>query len=399
MKKKQIIPLVFATDDGYAPYLGIAIHSLIKHSSCENEYHIYIFYTRMSLEYRNRITSLSSKHIKITFLDISKNIHDLHNYRATCHFTVEATYRFFIAELLSQYPKVLYFDCDITFLSDVAELFLFDLGNHILGVAQFAIDEVWVERLKNILKVSPQDGFNSGVLLINTTEFIAQGIKEKCLTLLQEDWNRVHPIYDCPDQDALTIICQGQVAIFPMEWNFRWNMELPEKNMNYTLLPSIQPVYDKAKNQIKLLHYASFWKPWNSPELIYSDIFWSYARETNFYHDILRIETKPKDVKIIHPFPWNQVKPGSVIVLYGAGFVGQSYLKQVSQSSYCFVAGICDKNASYMKNAPFPLIIKENLVSTDFDFLLIAIEREDIALEIRMDLLELGIPEEKIKWK
>ena len=40
--KKNTIPIFFAVDDAYIPFLAVAIYSLVKHANKENEYIINI---------------------------------------------------------------------------------------------------------------------------------------------------------------------------------------------------------------------------------------------------------------------------------------------------------------------------------------------------------------------
>ena len=48
--KENIIPIFFAVDDEYIPFLAVALQSLIENSSKENEYVIKILYTNISEE-------------------------------------------------------------------------------------------------------------------------------------------------------------------------------------------------------------------------------------------------------------------------------------------------------------------------------------------------------------
>ena len=52
---KKLIPIFFASDDNYLPYLDVAISSLIEHTSQNNFYSIYILNTGLKDEYKARI--------------------------------------------------------------------------------------------------------------------------------------------------------------------------------------------------------------------------------------------------------------------------------------------------------------------------------------------------------
>ena len=52
---KNIVPVFMAVDDGYIPFLGVALKSVIENSSKENKYEIKILYTKVSEENKNKI--------------------------------------------------------------------------------------------------------------------------------------------------------------------------------------------------------------------------------------------------------------------------------------------------------------------------------------------------------
>ena len=50
MENKNVIPIFFAIDDGYIPFLAVSLQSLIENSKKENFYLIKILYTNISEE-------------------------------------------------------------------------------------------------------------------------------------------------------------------------------------------------------------------------------------------------------------------------------------------------------------------------------------------------------------
>lgn len=401
MIENKIVPVVFASSDNYAPYLGVALYSLIAHSNPKQKYHIYLLFTDISLEHQKRFKQMEQDNITIFCMDIKDYTENIHNFKGPNRLSVETTYRLVIADLLPQYDKVLYLDADIIILDDIAKLYSFDLGESILGVGEIDPFEDWKKYVQENLKIPTHHTFNAGILLINTKLFSAYKVKEKALALLADDWNAETPLLRNQDQDALTLICKNQVARFPQEWNLEWQREFKKSKSETPSSKEEEIRYQKARENVKIIHYASGFKPWNSPELPLADIFWKYARNTLFYQEILLKEAKKEieEVKEFYrPFPWDEIASGSSIVIYGAGLLGQSYLRQISAASYCFVAAVCDQNIKKIHNLVGPLVSKEELLSLEFDSLLIAVENKDVASTIRQDLIALGVPEEKIKW-
>lgn len=399
MSRKQIVPIVFATDDGYAPYLGVALHSLIVHASVEKEYKVYILYTNLTKEHRRRLCAMCTENVTVECVDVQKETSIFQSFSGTTHLRVEATYRLLIAELFPEFDKILYLDCDIIILEDVALLYQMELGEKILGVGEIALAKEIKIHFQTVLGVNEETGFNSGVLLINTKKFKEEGIKEKCLNLFLEEWKEKEKKFIYQDQDVLNITCSGKTKQFSMCWNLEWCFYTVEEEKNTKpdlLTESSRQLYEKYKDNVKIVHFTSSEKAWERPDLHFADYFWKYARETVFYEEILMNVTVKKKPKF-NTFPWTEISAGSVIVIYGAGQMGQSYLEQMAMTNYCHVAAICDQNAVNIKGSILPVIAKEELSFVHFDYIILAILNNDTKEAVRNDLIQIGIPQEKIK--
>ena len=46
-KSSKIIPIFFAVDDGYSPFLAVALQSIIENASSKNTYVIKVLYTNI----------------------------------------------------------------------------------------------------------------------------------------------------------------------------------------------------------------------------------------------------------------------------------------------------------------------------------------------------------------
>lgn len=390
---KEIIPIVFATDDGYAPYLGVAIASLIAHHSHEKDYKVYVLYTTLTPEHRRRLCNLSTGTVTVECVDITENTTELFGYEDDTYLSVEMTYRLLIPEVFPQYDKMLYLDCDIIILDDVSKLFRTDLKENVLGVAQVIMNRS-LQNHNERAQIPQEAAFNSGVLLLNCKAFQKENIKERALSLLKEDWKRSEKLYTYPDQDILNLLCEHKTTQFPMNWNLEWwcDFDLREST---TLTPEARASYDIAKTDPKIVHFTSSEKAWERPDYPFADLFWSYARTTVFYEEILMNVTLRKKQKF-NNFPWKKVKAGSVIVIYGAGAVGKSYLEQMSMTNYCHVAAICDQNAKNIKDVLLPVVTPEELRSLVFDHIVVAVLSLEVKERIAEHLTKLGIAPDKI---
>ncbi len=401
---KPVIPIVFATNNAYAPYLGVTLQSLIVHSSPENHYQIYVFHTNLTETHRERLLDMATDYISIEMVQLDQEMSRKKQYVTERHFSVETLFRFFIPQLLPQFDKVLYLDCDIVILEDIANLYEIPLGECILGVGALGpwkMRENWASTFSKQLGVNEEDMFNAGILIINCKQFVQQNIKDQCLKLLEEDWQREDLNFIHPDQDTLTITCQGKLVQFSEEWNYDWQLELNKHDPQWGCTKEQQEPYEALKKSAKIIHYAGGFKPWSYPELPLAEYFWKYARQTSFYEQILFQQIRmpeflKKNGMKERRFPWRKVPLGCELVLYGGGDFGQSYVPQLLRTPLCRLVAICDQHPEHVPELGVPVITKEKLPTTSFDYIFITLQNEKIVQGVKEDLLALGVAEEKI---
>lgn len=99
-------------------------------------------------------------------------------------------------------------------------------------------------------------------------------------------------------------------------------------------------------------------------------------------------------VKRVYIFPYTAIEKGSDIILYGAGEVGRSYYGQIMDNHYCNIIAWADKNA----HEGLPVIHLDQLPCLNSTKILIAVKKNEMADEIRNELISLGADEEKILW-
>lgn len=96
-----------------------------------------------------------------------------------------------------------------------------------------------------------------------------------------------------------------------------------------------------------------------------------------------------------HVFPYHLFKRGDRILLYGAGDVGLQFYYQAQHDQYVDVVGLVDINADKIGSpAQKPAEISKFV----YDYVLICIERENVAKEVKKNLMENGIDFNCIKW-
>lgn len=383
---KQTIPVVFATDDNYVPYCGVAIASLIKNTNENIDYEVYVLYNKLTNLSIYRLESLSTKNVKVKGLCIKENIASLKVLEYN-HLTIASAFRLVIPELFSDYEKVLYLDSDIVINVDVAELYNIEIENNILGAAKgYNSEKFGIKYIAENLRIKNENFFNAGILIINIQEFNKQNIKEKCFKLLGERTDLLFM-----DQCALNINCEGKVHYFSTKWNNEWlplfDTSIPTESHNNKELDEF------AANSI--IHYDGTEKPWNYPDRLLSKYFWMYARETEFYEEIIRkaqLLCIKKNYDLV-----NLVGASRNIAIYGAGNAGQRYVDDILFLQTYSIATWVDRDYESINDRRLPIESVETLYTTDFDCVIIAIENKFISNDVKEMLIKNNVPADKIK--
>lgn len=98
-------------------------------------------------------------------------------------------------------------------------------------------------------------------------------------------------------------------------------------------------------------------------------------------------------------FPEDSFMPNSDFVLYGFGKVGQDFACQLVNSKHSNLVAVIDKDYNTI-DKPYLKDVKVGdlsiLSGTEFDYVIISPRKEELAKEIRSELISAGVPEGKI---
>ncbi len=282
METRKEIPIFFTIDDGYAPYLSVAIKSMIQNASKEYNYRIIVLYKELNEENRAKIAKLKEENFKIDFIymkDELKAITDREENRLRCdYFTLTIYFRLFIPEMFPEYDKGIYIDSDVVVPGDISKMYNIDLGDNIVGACQDK-SVVDVPELANYMEqavgVDKYQYVNSGVLLMNLSKMREKQFSKRFLDLL----NKYHFDSVAPDQDYLNAICNGKILYLDSSWD-----AMPTEGSKEIENPNI-------------IHYNLFQKPWCYDNIQYADCFWNYAKQTEYYDEIVQFKNNYSEEK------------------------------------------------------------------------------------------------------
>lgn len=278
---KKVIPLVFAVDDNYAPFMGVTLKSILDNCSKDFFYKFYVLNTGISQENKKRLSVFETEISSIEYINVEKSLSKISGLlHLRDYYTNTTYYRFFIPSLLPEYDKVLYLDSDLIVLGDISELYNVELGDKYIGAIPeevMALVKVFGEYVEQGLGIKKENYFNAGVALLNTKAFREIDVLDKFVKLISKFAFKV-----TQDQDYLNVICKDKVKYIDLGWN-----KCPLKNPNFD---------DK---DLKLIHFKLYYKPWLYKEVQYDEYFWKYAKLTNYIDDILYLRDNYNEDNIV----------------------------------------------------------------------------------------------------
>lgn len=273
MESQNRIPIFFAVDDEYTPFLAVALESLIDNASRENYYLIKVLYTNITEENQKKIKKYERENVNIEFVDLNYYINKVKDKLYTRDYYSKTTYfRLFIPELYPQYDKALYLDSDIVILSDIANLYNIDMKDNLVAAAPDDVIQtigVFQEYAEKVVGVADyRNYFNAGILVMNLDELRKFNFQEKFLYLLETVKFSV-----AQDQDYLNRLCKGRIKLIPNTWD-----KMP---IGGDTIP---------REELNLIHYNLTFKPWHFEDILYKEYFWLYAEKTEYLDKILEIK-------------------------------------------------------------------------------------------------------------
>lgn len=274
---KKDITLVLAFTPNYLVPAATCLLSILEHSSKTETFHVICLLTEaLSEKKAQQLAALDSKRLSFTFLDLSGKLDNIY---VDERYTVAASYRLLLPELLADYQKVIYIDCDVIVRNDLAKLYReIDLADYyIAGVFEATLEfqELYIMSIGCV----PGQYINSGFLVMNLKQLRDDNMVPKFLKAAQKEGLQF------PDQDVINQLCQGRILGLPPYYNAIRTYFLPQYKRDF--LKYYTEGDWEAVQQHGTVHYTGG-KPWNSFTVMFK-LWWSY------------FEKLPRDMK--HDYP------------------------------------------------------------------------------------------------
>ena len=286
------VAIAVAANDYFIPYCATFLKSVAEHGNSKKNYDILLLSQDVSDTNVKKMEKLLSawENVSLRVIDPSVLI-DQYTFHIRGHFSKETYYRLVLPELLPNYDKVLYLDSDMIAMDDVAKIYDENVDGYLLAACHDAdtaglyngYEKDKKRYTDKVLKLKePYQYFQAGVLLPNLKEFRKRYTTKQILDFaVSENWQLL-------DQDILNKLCEGAVKYIDMSWNVMVDFAGVRISQIIALAPRwLNEMYQEARKNPKIIHYAGPQKPWFEPEMDMGMQFWKCARETSYYEIML----------------------------------------------------------------------------------------------------------------
>ncbi len=251
----KVLDICFAADDNYAPYMGVALASVLSFKKADEFCRFHILDDRIGAENKQKLSSLQNyySNFSVSYYPIDRATLSRFPVVNT-HLSHTAYARLFMGSLLpTNISRLIYLDCDVFVRKSLYNLFSVDLGNNLLGgVEDFGVMNL-ARQNKHSWPWHEYSYINSGVLLVDLARWRKENAEQQLLAYLQ---NPPAPL-QFEDQDAINFVFRKQIKILSCKWNgqmywltYAWN-KYPEIKKYRNLL-----------NTCPVVHFATPAKPW-----------------------------------------------------------------------------------------------------------------------------------------
>lgn len=267
----DLINIVLTSSEYYAPYTYVLMLSILENTSRKVKF--YILTTDITESTKDRFETLkNSGTCEIEYVEV-----DLKNYplpkqqRANAIVYSKMNLPKFIPDL----KKCLVLDSDIIVKIDVGEIYDIDLGENYVAWVPDQIDiakkkeDFWLD---NFNMPKDKQYINSGVLLLNLEAYKKDSIEKKLL----ENYKKFKKDILFFDQDLFYITLSDKCIYLDYEYNYLSQLPYTDSEIK-----------ERLKKTAKIIHYGADLKPWFYPLEEQAEIWWSYAKRTPFYEEIL----------------------------------------------------------------------------------------------------------------
>lgn len=285
--------IVFICDENYVMPTVVAITSIYENKDEKTSCYIHIMAIDVSEKSKSLFLQLEHDGFKIDVLDLSQSERLKSCEIANFHVSTAALYKFHIANIFSEYSKILYLDGDILVKRDLLDLYNMDLNDSYAAVVKDYKPMTYIPSQVEKLGIMHNSYFNSGVMLLNLEKLRNDNMAEKLLDY------RLNGINYFMDQDALNVVFEENVIYLPFYNNVMssvvgaFKLETLAEYYDLGSVTSKQEIYNNAA----IIHLCTKYKPWEYNNVPFAEEWLFYYRKSHFTENLIlkRLDRKTRN--------------------------------------------------------------------------------------------------------
>lgn len=244
--------IVIAFTHNYFVPAATTLRSLLDSSSADDHYEVICLVSEeIPQRQKDKLSALSGERIRYRYINLAGRLQGVY---VDPRYSEAASFRLLLPEILPEYNKVLYIDCDVIIRNNLAVLYRnTNLADNLLAAVYEAPIEHQGERWAAI-GCDPHRYFNSGFLMMNLKQMRIEGTSRKLIDGLKSNY------LEFPDQDILNQVCQGRVLALKPIYNSIRTFFLPQYKADF-LKQYSESDWDEVQKH-GTIHYTGG-KPWN----------------------------------------------------------------------------------------------------------------------------------------
>ena len=361
----RAVPVMMGFDRGYMFPSGVAIHSVLEHADPSDRYRFYILTEEENVGMDDGFFELlAAKFSNFTWEYRTIPAEVFANIQLSVRYSSAATYyRLLAARLLPELEYGIYLDGDIAVFGDIADMLdccMADSGTFFSDCYLAAAKDIGLRygtdgffaRHRASIGFSNEDitgYFNAGVLVMNLKKIREDGLEERFVSLLANNYTFV-------DQDILNMVCKGKVRYLPARFNIVAN-SIHNRYYAYHVCSDPRDREDLLADRSVISHYAGVVKPWQLQETP-----WDYA----WLACAKRVPSTPELARWIarcgerQAPPWtyrtDDVRNAGQVLLYGYSHFSRFLCETLQHEGYgnirCFLDRDPQKQGSSFRGIP-----------------------------------------------
>ncbi len=257
--------VVYASDDNYAPFMGVSMQSLFEHNQEVEQITVYLLDYGVSAENRERLARTAQAYQRtLIFQLVDDCIAQLDLHMGARKISIVSYARLFMCSVIPDtFDRVIYLDCDVIVNDSLLPMWQTELGNALIAGVQDTVDNYYFKAID----LAPDVRYvNAGVLLIHLKAWREEDLQTKFMAYIREKGGNVQH----HDQGVINHTCGARRVILSLRYNVTSNtfsFSVKQSRRMFDMSGAVyytQAEVEEARKSPAIIHFTTgvLGRPW-----------------------------------------------------------------------------------------------------------------------------------------